>query len=158
MGNVVAGSEVVALGIEIEKNGRDFYNALVTKSKHQKAKELFQYLAGEEERHITAFQNVLDSLKKFEPAESYPGEYFAYMNALAGDYIFTRKNKGQELAKRIKSEKEAVDLGIGFEKDSVIFYEGMVQVVPKDEHDIIDNLIRQELGHLQRLYELKKQL
>ena len=37
MGNIFAGSEIVELGIQIEKNGRDFYNTLVSQSKSQKA-------------------------------------------------------------------------------------------------------------------------
>ena len=32
MGNVFAGSEIVELGIQIEKNGKDFYNILVNQS------------------------------------------------------------------------------------------------------------------------------
>ena len=30
MGNIFAGSEIVELGVQIEKNGRDFYQALVS--------------------------------------------------------------------------------------------------------------------------------
>ncbi len=33
MGNIFAGSEIVELGIQIEKNGRDFYNTLAKKIK-----------------------------------------------------------------------------------------------------------------------------
>jgi len=158
MVNIFAGSEIVELGIQIEKNGRDFYNALVKQSKNQKAKETFRYLAGEEEKHIATFQKILDSVHKYEPPESYPGEYFAYMNALASGYIFTQKHKGDEIAKRTKSDKEAIDLGIGFEKDSILFYEGMKKVVPPYDHKIVDELVAQEQGHLTQLSGLKKKL
>lgn len=158
MGNLFSGSEIVELGIQIEKNGRDFYNGLIGKSKKDKAKEIFDFLAKEEEKHIIIFQRILNSVQKYEPSESYPGEYFAYMAALAGDYVFTRKNTGSEIAKKVKNDAEAIDLGIRFEKDSVIFYENMTNVVPKDEHKIIDELIMQELGHLRKLYALKKTL
>ena len=121
MSNIFAGSEIVEIGIQIEKNGRDFYNTLVGQSKNQKAKDIFKYLADEEEKHITAFQKILDSVHKYEPAESYPEEYFTYMNALAREHVFTQENKGGEIAKNIKSDKEAIESGIGFEKDSIIF-------------------------------------
>jgi len=146
----------VELGIQIEKNGRDFYNALVEQLKNQKAKEKFKYLAGEEEKHITVFQNILDSVHKYEPPETYPGEYFAYMNALARDYVFTQKDKGREIAKNIKGDKEAINLGIGFEKDSIIFW--MKKVVPEYDHKIVDKLITQEQDHLRQLSELKESL
>lgn len=158
MVNIFAGSEIVELGIQIEKNGRDFYNALVEQLKNQKAKETFKYLAGEEEKHIAVFQNILDSVHKYEPPESYPGEYFAYMNALARDYVFTQKDKGREIAKNVKGDKEAISLGIGFEKDSIIFYVGMKKVVPEYDHKIVDKLITQEQDHLRQLSELKESL
>ena len=158
MVNIFAGSEIVELGIQIEKNGRDFYNALVEQSKNQKAKEKFKYLAGEEEKHIAVFQKLLDSVHKYEPPETYPGEYFAYMNALARDYVFTQKDKGREIAKNIKGDKEALKLGIGFEKDSILFYEGMKKVVPEYDHKIVDELITQEQDHLRQLSELKESL
>ena len=158
MVNIFAGSEIVELGIQIEKNGRDFYNALVEQLKNQKAKETFKYLAGEEEKHIAVFQNILYSVHKYEPPESYPGEYFAYMNALARDYVFTQKDKGREIAKNVKGDKEAISLGIGFEKDSIIFYVGMKKVVPEYDHKIVDKLITQEQDHLRQLSELKESL
>jgi len=158
MVNIFAGSEIVELGIQIEKNGRDFYNALVKLSKNQRAKETFKYLAGEEEKHIAVFRKILDSVHKYEPPESYPGEYFAYMNALASEYVFTQEHKGDETAKRTKSDKEAINLGIGFEKDSILFYEGMKKVVPPYDHKIVDELIIQEQDHLRQLSDLKKSL
>ena len=158
MGNIFAGNEIVELGIQIEKNGRDFYNTLTKQSKNPKAIEIFKFLAGEEEKHIKVFQTILEKTEKYESPESYPGEYFAYMNALASEYVFTQKGKGEAIAKQIKADKEAVDLGIGFEKDSIIFYEGMKKVVPPYDLKIVDNLIAQEQDHLIKLLELKTKL
>jgi rubrerythrin len=156
MANVFSGSEIVELGIQIEKNGGDFYNTLAAESKNEKAKDIYKFLAGEEEKHIAIFQKILNSVHKYEPQGTYPGEYFAYMNALASDYVFTQKNKGVEIARRIKNDKEAIDLGIGFEKDSIIFYEGTKKAVPEDEQKIVESLILQEEGHLKKLIDLKK--
>jgi rubrerythrin len=158
MGNIFAGSEIVEIGIQIEKNGRDFYNTLEKKSKNQKASEIFKYLAGEEEKHIKVFQEILNKTEKYEPSGLDAGEYFAYMNALASEYVFTKEKKGEQIAKNIKSDKEAVNMGIGFEKDSIIFYEGMKKAVPEYDVKIIDALIIQEQDHLKKLSYLKKQL
>ena len=156
MGNIFTGSEIIELGIQIEKNGRDFYNTLVDQSKNKKTKEIFRYLAAEEKKHIAVFQKILDSVQKYKPSESYPGEYFAYMDALASEYVFTRKDKGSQIARNAGSDKEAVEQGIGFEKDSIIFYEGMKKVVPEYDLKVIDELIIQEQGHLRQLSDLKK--
>lgn len=155
MGNIFAGSEIVEIGVQIEKNGKDFYEAISAQSKNALAKDVFQFLAGEEAKHIEIFKNILGSVEKYAPSEAYPGEYFAYMNALASEHIFTQKDKGREIAQKTQSDKEAVDLGIGFEKDSIIFYEGMKKVVPDYDHKIVDALIEQEHKHLLQLTELK---
>jgi len=158
MGNIFSASEIVEIGIQIEKNGGDFYNTLTRQAKNPAASRIFKYLAGEEEKHIAVFQKILDSLDRYEPAQAYPGEYFAYMSALAGEYVFTQKNKGEETAKSIRNDREAIDMGIGFEKDSIIFYEGMKRLIPEYELGVLSELIAQEQGHLRQLTGLKKEL
>ena len=39
MANIFSGSEIVQIGIQIEKNGRDFYNTLEEQSTNKKGKE-----------------------------------------------------------------------------------------------------------------------
>jgi rubrerythrin len=158
MGNKFAGSEVVEIGIQIEKNGRDFYSALAKNSKNPEASQVFKYLAGEEEKHIKAFQGILDKLEKYEPAGLDADEYYAYMNALASEYVFTQKNKGEEVAKTIKADKEAIGIGIKFEKDSIVFYVGIKRVVPEYGQKIVEQLINQEQNHLKQLLELRKKI
>lgn len=155
MASIFSGSEIVELGIQIEENGRDFYNALVKKSKHEKAKDVFKFLALEEEKHISVFRGILDSVGRYEPPEAYPGEYFAYMNALAGDYVFTKKKTGEVAAKKAASDAQAVDAGIGFEKDSILFYEGMKKVVSEYDQGVVEEMIAQEQGHLRKLSDLR---
>ena len=156
MANIFAGSEIVEIGIQIEKNGRDFYTTMINKTKNEKAKEIFKFLAGEEEKHIVTFQKILVSVHKYEPAEAYPGEYFAYMKGLASEYVFTQENKGAEVAKNTKSDEEAIERGIQGEKDSITFYEGMKKVVPEYDYKVIDEVIGEEQEHLKKLLDLKK--
>lgn len=156
MGNIFAGSEVVEIGIQIEKNGRDFYSVLATQSKSTKAKDIFKYLAEQEEKHIVVFQGILDKTDKYEPQGLDVDQYYAYMNALASESVFTQKDKGKELAQKVKNDKEAIDIGIGAEKDSMVFYEGIKKVVPGYGQELIDEVIIQEQGHLKQLLDLKR--
>ena len=158
MGSTFAASEIVEMGIQIEKNGRDFYNAICQKSKDPHAAEVFKLLAGEEEKHIGIFSSLLGKVQEHEPPQIYTDEYIAYMNALACEYVFTQKDKGLEIAKGIKTDKQAVELGIDFEKDSIIFYEGMKKAVPEYSLGVINELIRQEEIHLKKLVDLKKKI
>ncbi|MFH1594636.1 MAG: ferritin family protein [Candidatus Omnitrophota bacterium] len=103
MANIFSGSEIVELGVQIEINGRDFYRILAEKYRDKKVREIFKFLEDAEEHHIGAFRNILESVEKYEPKEAYPEEYFAYMNSLAGDHVFTQK--GERRGDR-KSRKE----------------------------------------------------
>ena len=158
MGNIFSGSEIVEIGVQIEKNGKAFYDEATAKSKHAKAKEIFQYLAEEEAKHISVFHTILDSVQKYEPKEAYPSEYFSYMNSLASEHIVTQENKGKEIASSAKTDLEVLELGIKFEEDSIVFYEGMKKVVPEHDQGIVNDIINQEQTHLSKLLELKKEL
>ena len=111
-----AGSEIVEIAVQIEVNGKDFYTVLSKKTKNKKARDLFDYLAKQEEEHMETFRNMLSSLKEYEPKEAYPQEYFNYMRSLAAEEVFTGKDKGAEIARGVKDEKEAAALGVDAEK------------------------------------------
>ena len=155
MGNILSGSEVAEIGIQIEKNGRDFYNTFAKQTNNQKVQEIFKFLAQEEEKHIQVFQGLLDKTEKYEPQGLDVDNYFAYLSVLAGEHIFTQKDKGEEAAQAIKTDKEAVEKAICFEKDSIVFYAGIRKIVPDYDQKIIEALIAQEESHLKQLLERK---
>jgi len=156
MGNIFSASEVVQIGIQIEKNGRDFYEALKAKPGIEKAREAFAFLAKEEEKHIKVFEGIMGRTEEYLSPESYPGELLNYINALAAEYIFTREGKGKLIASGVKNDKEATGIAIGFEKDSIIFYEGLKEMVASHEAKVVDELIQQEQAHLVKLTELAR--
>ncbi len=158
MGNIFSASEIVKIGIQIEKNGRDFYNTMAAQSKNSRATDIFKYLAEQEEKHIEVFQGVLSKTDKYEPQGLDAEQYFSYMNTLSGESVFTREDKGKELAGMVRSDKEAIDIGISAEKDSIVFYEGMKKIIPFYDQKIVDEIITQEQGHLRQLAELKASL
>ncbi|MFH1868457.1 MAG: ferritin family protein [Candidatus Omnitrophota bacterium] len=151
-----AGSEIVELGIQVEVNGKEFYDGIAEKSKNPDAKKVFSSLAMEEEKHVEDFKKILDPVSKYEPVESYPEEYFSYINAVAREHIFTKKDKGREIAKAVSTDKQAIEMAIGFEKDSILFYEGVKRIVPEHDKKLLDKLIEQEKIHLQKLWDLRK--
>lgn len=159
MVNIFSASEIVQLGTQIEKNGRDFYLAVADRSSSDEVKGIFQHLADEEKKHIKVWEDTFSSLEeKYEPPQAYSDEYFAYLRALSEEYVFTRQKKGEEVARKIKDEIEAVEVGIGAEKDSILFYNEMKKFVLKNAHDTIDELIEQEQKHLTDLSRLKNRL
>ncbi len=155
MGNIFAGSEIVDLAVQVEKNGRDFYNAVAANSSQEKPKKLFLFLGQEEEKHILAFRQLAEKVGKYDPPEVYADDYIAYMKALASEHVFTRKDQGREEAKKASSDLDAVNMGIKFEEDSIVFYQGIKQMVPVRDQKIVDEIIAQEQMHLVKLSETK---
>lgn len=158
MGDVFSGSEIVEIGIQIEKNGRDFYATLVSLSSDIRVQEVFRFLAGEEEKHIKVFQEILEKTDNPKEGVLVSDDYFAYMNALASEHVFTKENTGRVIASALKTDKEALAKAMVFEKESIIFYEGIKKVVPDAGKRVIDYLIEQEKGHLKALTEIRELL
>ena len=158
MGITFLSSDIVESGIQIEKNGKDFYEIVAASSKNDKAKQIFLYLAKEEEKHIKTFEVILSGIETYEPAESYAGEYLDYLKALSEEHVFTKEKKGIEIAQNVNTDMEAIDLAIGFEKDSILFYYEMKKILLEKDYKPVDKLIEQEQEHLRKLSEVKKSL
>jgi rubrerythrin len=82
-------SEILQFAIKIEENGEEFYRLMAEKLKKKELKDVFNYLADEEVKHRKIFETMASRVQHYEPPESYPGEYFAYLNAYADEYVFT---------------------------------------------------------------------
>jgi rubrerythrin len=78
------------------------------------------------------------------------------MNTLASESVFTQA--GKDIVQKVKDDNEAIALGIGIEKDSIVFYVGMKKIVPLSDQKIIDEVITQEQAHLRQLLNFKATL
>jgi len=156
MGNLFCANEVIEMGIQIKNDGKDFYVKIAESSRANKVKDIFRWLAEQQDRHIKAFEDILASVEKCVPYEAYPGEYSAYLGVLVGDHTLGKEKKPKKFAQKVKDNAEAIDLAIDFEKDSVLFYHEMKNVVREKERMIIDELIKHEQEHIRRLSALKE--
>lgn len=149
-------SELLEFAIQIEKNGEIFYRAAAKKSGSDKVRNMFLYLAEEEVKHRNTYKALLKSTEDYQPPEIYPGEYFRYLQAYADQHIFVNKEVIEKKAEMTKSDIEAIDLAMGFEKDSILYYLEMIDHVPENEKNIIDRIVKEEHSHYLKLTELEK--
>ena len=155
MAKIFGASEIFEFAIRIEENGETFYREMAKKLKHKEIKDLFNYLADEEVKHRKTFENMLSEIEKYEPPESYPGEYFAYLRAYADEHIFTKEKKGNFMAKKINTAKEAINFAIEIELDSILYYLEAKNLVPEYEKNKIDKIIEEERRHYLRLCQIR---
>src|SRR4030042_1068389 len=78
-------SEVLEFALRIEENGEVFYRAMSKKMQTKAVKDLFEFLADEEIKHHQIFTDLLATIDKYEPPESYPHEYLLYLRSYADE-------------------------------------------------------------------------
>ncbi len=154
-----SGVELVDIAVQIEKNGYAFYNSLINKAETQKSKDIFSFLAGEEKKHIATFKSIGEALGDYEIPDLYSQEeYQLYMKALADSEVFTKQIDIDKLVEKAKSDVEAIDMAMGFERDSLLFYYEIRNVVRQQDQKVVDELISQEKSHLRQLSKLKNEI
>jgi rubrerythrin len=153
-----SGSELLEVALGIERNGMAFYQALADKTGSKDVKDIYNYLAGEEKKHLDTFQGMSDSLGQAKPPETYTEEYMLYLKSLIDNVVFSNVTEAQQKAARVFNEIEAVDTGIQAEKDSILFYTELQNLVREMDRKVILNIVDEEKKHLRQLSELKKGL
>jgi rubrerythrin len=153
-----SGSELLEVALGIERNGMAFYQALADKTGNKDVKDIYNYLAGEEKKHLDTFQGMSDSLGQAKPQETYTEEYMLYLKSLVDNVVFSNVTEAQQKAARVFNEIEAVDTGIQAEKDSILFYTELQNLVREMDRKVVLNIVDEEKKHLRQLSELKKGL
>jgi len=152
------GQELVDIAIRIEKNGQQLYKTLSEQSEFMTVKNAFHALANEEQKHIASFDRIREIIGDFKPEEAYPGEYALYLEALVSQNVFAKQDIFVELAKKVVTIQEALDLAIWFEKETLIFLHGVRDSLEKNDIPVLNELMLQEKEHLQKLVEIKRTL
>ncbi len=153
-----SGSELLKIAIDIERRGIAFYDVMAKSVRNTEARNTFQYLTDMERVHVQIFQVMLGEADKYQPAESYSGEYTAYLQALVDSAVFTDNTITSELATKTESDIEALELAIGVEKDSILFYYEMKDIMSQQTQPTVSKVITEEKLHLSQLSALKRKL
>ena len=151
--------EVFEMAEQIERNGAKFYREAAAKTSERQAKDMFLRLAAMEDTHLRTFQEMRKTLgdqekggTTFDPE----GEASYYLQAMAdsrgseGMRSRTEKLTGKE------TTRELFEIAIGAEKNSILYYVGLKELVPAGAGtDKVEDIIREEVSHLA---ELRRQL
>ncbi len=158
MGVLFSSREIIDIAIGIETNGLAFYTSLMKVEKDEVIRGAYKYLADAEEQHVKTFQGMLNTLGDFKPPEMYTEEYDIYLRNLVDSVVFTNDQVARKLAENARSSSEAMQIALGAEKDSILFYLEMRDLVRTHDRDLVSNIIEEEKSHLRRLMEIKRGL
>jgi rubrerythrin len=150
--------EIFAMAVQIERNGQAFYQQAADMQKDETTRDYFLNLAGMEKEHVTTFQKMKEQFSDVGESMDLYDEAGAYLATLADAYKVEGSPKITDALTGNETIEEILRLAIGLEKDAVLFYLGMKDVVPESlGRDKVDFIIEEEKQHLVTLAaELKK--
>ena len=147
--------EIFEMAEQIERNGAKFYRKAAEMSTSADARELMSNLAKMEDGHEAFFASLRKQLsaEAAQPSIFDPyGEASLYLQAAADTHVFNVRKDISEILTGKESLEQILNIAIGFEKDTIVFFLAMRESVPermgKREMEI---LIEEEMKHVSDL-------
>ena len=154
--------ETLQMAIQIEKNGQAFYEKAAANAADEKVKQEFKALAAMEKTHEVFFTELKAQLSAAEkdPTVFDPdNEGVLYLNAFASGHVFKKDSNPAAELTGDESVEDILLKAIGLEKDSIVFYLGIKDMVPeKLGKDKVEKVIKEEMGHIRLLSQKIKEL
>ena len=154
-----AGAEVLKMAIEIEKNGKAFYDEVVLAVKDEKTKSVFQFLSDEEVKHEKTFRTMLREMEsESAPTPFDDSEITRYFQSLIGQKVFPSALEGKHMKSEISDPLVAARIALSLEKDSILFYHEILPVTREKDHAVIERIIEEEREHIKKIIQLKSEM
>jgi len=149
--------EILEFAVYIEERGYEFYVEAMKKFPNPRATELFQYLADEEFKHEKVFKMLMEQDGDIRKGER-DAEYQAYMREFVKAHQLGDKEAIHAKLSRLSTLEDVLDLAMGFEKDSIVFFSELKDQYAKGHSAAIEKVIREEMGHLRKIFQMKRAL
>jgi rubrerythrin len=144
--------EIFEIALQIERNGARFYRTAADSAKDEQALELLTRLAEMEDEHERVFADMARGMASDQgsgPLYDPYDESIQYLRAVAGGHVFDLKSDPNDWLAEGRSMSEILHKAIGLEKDSIIFYLGIKEMVPAGlGKEKVDDIIEQEMNHI----------
>ncbi|MDT8379672.1 MAG: ferritin family protein [Desulfotignum sp.] len=155
-------NEVFEMAIQIEANGANFYRKAAELQQDPDNKEFLEKLARMEDKHKATFEAMRKDLSEgekqqtvFDPAN----ELSMYLKAMADNHGGEGNPDVVESFTGEEPIEEIINTAIGLEKESILFYLGLKDLVPaKYGHEKLDNIIKEEKLHIAQLNGFLKKI
>lgn len=150
-------SEVLEMAVQTEKLGYQFYTTMSEKFKTDgELVKLFTLLAAKERTHEKTFTDLKAIVDKKGPEAVDWDEVSSYMRAFVESEFFLGRGKSLPSMERIKTVKEAVQFALGFEKETLLYFYELRNVVK--EKEMVDEVINEEKSHIRWIDAFRKGL
>ena len=144
--------EILEMAVQIERNGARFYRKAAELVEGATVRKLFQDLAAWEDGHERAFATIRTDLaqQEREPRVFDPEhETSMYLRAMADGHVFDARVDPADRLTGKESAEDILRMAIGQEKDSIVFYTGLKEMISQTAgRERIEEIIKEEMGHI----------
>ncbi|KPJ49321.1 MAG: hypothetical protein AMJ38_03520 [Dehalococcoidia bacterium DG_22] len=144
--------EIFEMAEQIERNGARFYRRAAQGFTDSRARQQMLDLAAMEDEHEKVFAAMRAELLQQEREPRVPdpyGEAILYVRGMADGHVFDVKADPSERLTGKETMEEILRTAIGLEKDSIVFYLGIKEIIPERlSKQRIDDIIKEEMGHI----------
>ena len=145
-------ADIIELAMQVEQSGEAFYRAVATKVETQDARQLFEYLAGQEVVHYQVFQKLSQTIREapFMTDEEWD-LYVDYLSGTVQSAFFEGTDKALALAETVTDASHAIQMAIGFEKETLLFFYDLRERIPDQDRPVVEKIVEEEKRHIRRL-------
>jgi len=155
MAVVFNADEVFEMAQQIERNGARFYRRASEATTDARVRQLLLDLAAWEEQHEKTFGQMRSELSERERRATVfdpEGEGVRYLRAMVEGKVFDLEGDPTAWLGSPRNLEDIIRYAIAMEKDSIIFYLALRDLVPESlGRDRIDRIISEEMGHIKVL-------
>jgi rubrerythrin len=147
--------EAARIAQNMEANGRAFYERFAAKTKSPRVRDLFLQLADDEKKHLAAFEELEATLQS-RPGDTAENaddpDLGVYIERLLQTQVFSDSGDVARRADQAKDDGEALAVGMKAERDSIVFYQEMIDFVDtKVAREAFAWILKEERRHLRLL-------
>lgn len=146
-------NDLVNLALQMEEQGGEFYLLMAAKAAEESARLMFLKLAEEEKEHYQAFKKLGVQTEQVMECNDQAANFIQSILAQTGERSAEQKQKA------VEDVKEALAYGIEGEKDSILLYQELYEMVTSPENKkVLSGILKAEKMHLVELREYLEEL
>ena len=155
MGIQLTGEDLIDFAVQTEIHGAHFYREAAELSEDDEASDLFEYLAFQEERHRLVFEGLSEAVVPSAIDADEAQEALGYISAAVDQECFGKSSALKQIRPGASSE-EMVRQAMVFERETLLFFYGLRDLVRPAERALLDDIIAEEKSHMRQLARLLK--
>jgi rubrerythrin len=155
-------NEIFEMAIRIEENGARFYRKAAQSQLNEANRTALEKLASMEDHHKLTFESMRKGLSNVDKTSTVfdpNNEASQYLAAMADTHGGEGSLSAADALTGRESIQEIIDIAIGLEKESILFYLGLRDMVPPQYgRDKLDKIIDEERRHIIQLSAFRKRV